>query len=136
MNYWLLLADPKSYTFGDLERDKKTTWDGIAGGLAQKHMRGMKSGDMALVYHTAPDKAVVGMARLTSNPYLDPKDMDGKRVVVDIRPLARLANPVSLASLRENRALERMVFLRIQRIAVSPVSEAEFDQILTMGSGN
>ena len=134
MNYWLLLADPKSYSFSDLERDKRTRWDGIAGSLAQKHLRGMRKGDMVLIYHTAPDKAVIGTAKLTTDPYLDPKDMDGERVVVDIRPLGRLANPVLLASMRENEKLKGMVFLRIQRVSVSPVSAAQFSQILMMGN--
>jgi predicted RNA-binding protein with PUA-like domain len=132
-DYWLLLADPKSYKFDDLEREKRTVWDGIAGSLAQKHMRNFKQGDEALIYHTAPDKAVVGVARIVSNPYPDPKDAGAKLVVADIEPVRRLKTPVSLQRLRENKKLAGMTFLKIQRIAVSPLNQTEFAEILKMG---
>ena len=133
MNHWLLLADPETYGFSDLARDKETVWDGIGGSLAQKHLRGIKQGDLALVYHTAPDKAVVGTAQIASNPYPDPKDKEGRLVVVEVQPAARLKNPVSLAALRQNKKLAGMAFLKIQRIAVSPLRKEEFDEILKMG---
>ena len=66
MNYWLLLADPKVYGFDQLVKDKKTTWDGISGSLAQKHMRSFKKGDLVLIYHTAPDKAVASHGYATA----------------------------------------------------------------------
>jgi predicted RNA-binding protein with PUA-like domain len=132
-DYWLLLADPRSYKYHDLEREKRTVWDGIAGSLAQKHMRNFKQGDEALIYHTAPDKAVVGVVRIVSNPYPDPKDAGAKLVVVDIEPVRRLRTPVSLQQLRENRKLAGMTFLKIQRIAVSPLNQTEFAEILKMG---
>ena len=133
MNYWLLLADPKVYGFDQLVKDKKTTWDGISGSLAQKHMRSFKKGDLVLIYHTAPDKAVVGSAKITSGPSPDPKDPGAKLVVVDVQPLKRFKLPVPLGALRENKKLAGMSFLKIQRIAVSPLTEAEFDEILAIG---
>ena len=132
MKYWLLLADPKSYSFDDLLKEKKALWDGIAGSLAQKNLRQAAKGDTALIYHTAPDKAVAGTAKISSDPYPDPKAADGKRVVVDIEPLQRLRQVVPLAELRRNKQLEGMAFLRIQRIAVSAVTEGEFREILRM----
>jgi predicted RNA-binding protein with PUA-like domain len=132
MNHWLLLADPKTYGFGDLMKEGKAVWDGISGNLAQKHMRQFKKGDRALIYHTAPDKAVVGSARISSNPYPDSNDAAGKLVVVGLRPESKLANAVPLEALRNNPGLSGMTFLKIQRIAVSPVSKAEYDEILRM----
>jgi predicted RNA-binding protein with PUA-like domain len=133
VNHWLLLADPKSYGFEDLVKDKKTVWDGISGSLAQKHMRSFKAGDKVLIYHTAPDKAVVGTARIVSDPYPDPKDHEQKMVVVDVERGAGFKQPVPLASMRENHKLSAMTFLKIQRIAVSPISKAEWDEIVRMG---
>jgi predicted RNA-binding protein with PUA-like domain len=132
VNYWLLLADPKSYGFDDLQRDKSTVWDGISGSLAQKHLRNFKRGDRVLIYHTAPGKAVVGSAAVSTDPYLDPSDDSGKRVVVKLADPAALPHPVPLAALRGNPALSGMVFLKIQRIAVSPISRPEFDEIVAM----
>ncbi len=133
MAYWLLLADPGSYGFHDLVRDRKTVWDGIAGAPAQKHLRTFAEGDQALVYNTSPDKAVVGRARVASDPSPDPADPEGKRVVVDLEAVAALETPVSLGALRQNPKLSGMVFLKIQRIAVSPLSRDEFEEILDMG---
>jgi predicted RNA-binding protein with PUA-like domain len=133
MSRWLLLADPKSYDFDDLQRDGRAVWNGVKGSLAQKHLRGFKKGDRALVYHTAPDKAIVGTARVTTAPYADPEDASGKRVVVDVEPLTRLGKPVTLAALKHSPRLAEMVFLKIQRIAVSPVSRAEFEEIIRLG---
>ena len=123
MSHWLLLADPKVYGFDQLVKDKKTTWDGISGSLAQKHMRNFKEGDLALIYHTAPDKAVLGSAKISSGPYPDPKDPEAKLVVVDVQPIERFKMPVPLGALRENKKLAGMAFLKIQRIAVSPMSK-------------
>ena len=133
MDYWLLMADPESYGFDQLEKEPRAVWDGIKGSLAQKHMRSIRKGDSALVYHTAPDKAVVGMARVLSEPYADPKDSEGKRVVVDLRASGRLKSPVSLAALKGNKKLQGMTFMKIQRVAVSPMTEEEFEEICRMG---
>ena len=132
-NYWLLLADPKAYGYDDLEKDQRTVWDGIAGSLAQKHLRGFKKGDEALIYHTAPDKAVIGTGRIVSDPYPDPKDAKAKLVVVEIEAARRLKTSVTLQQLRQNKDLAGMIFLKIQRIAVSPLSQTEFDEILNLG---
>jgi predicted RNA-binding protein with PUA-like domain len=134
MNHWLLLADPKSYGYEDLSKVKKAVWDGISGSPAQKHLRQFKKGDTALIYHTAPDKAVVGIAQVISDPYPDPKDETGKRVVVDVQAVSRVEQSVPLVDLRDNPKLAGMAFLKIQRIAVSPVSKAEFDEILRMST--
>jgi len=133
MSCWLLLADPGSYDFDDLQRDGRAVWDGVKGGLAQKYLRGFKKGDRALIYHTAPDKAVVGTARVVTAPYADPEDATGKRMVVDVEPMTRLENPVPLSALKNSPKLGEMAFLKIQRIAVSPVSRAEFDAIVRLG---
>ncbi len=133
MNYWLLLADPQAYGFDDLVKDRKTVWDGISGSLAQKRLRGFKEGDKVLIYHTAPEKAVVGRAEVVSPPYSDPKDRESKAVVVDVEPCGRFKTPVPLAALKENRELSAMAFLKIQRIAVSPLSREEYEEIVRMG---
>ena len=128
----MLLADPKSYGFDQLLKDRRTVWDGISGSLAQKRLRTFKKGDRALVHHTAPDKAVIGSAKVVTDPYPDPKDETGKLVVVGVAAGARVKNPVSLDALKGSRKLANMAFLKIQRIAVAPLQEEEFDEILKM----
>ena len=75
---------------------------------------------------------MIGKAAIVSNPYPDPKDTEGKLVVVDVEATRRLKTPVSLQQLRQNPKLAGMTFLKIQRIAVSPLSQTEFEEILEM----
>ena len=134
MKHWLFAADPGTYGFEQLERDGKAVWDGIRGGQAQRYLRGIARGDRAIIYHTAPDKAAVATARITSEPYPDPKDPDGRLVVVDVEPERRYPRAVPLAELRGNPKLAGMMFLKIQRVAVSPVDVKEYDEIGRMAS--
>src|SRR6266511_2278779 len=84
----------------------------------------------------SPDKSVIGTASVLSDPYPDPKDSEGKLVVVELQAVDRLKKRVPLQALRENKKLSGMTFLKIQRIAVSPVSKAEFDEIVRMGNSS
>ena len=72
-NYWILKTEPSTYSFDQLERDKTAVWDGVKNNLALKHIREMVPGDRVLIYHTGDEKAVIGMAEVTSVPYPDPK---------------------------------------------------------------
>jgi predicted RNA-binding protein with PUA-like domain len=83
-NYWLLKTEPSTYSFADLEREKRAVWDGVANALALKHLRLMKRGDLSFIYHTGDEKQIVGIAEVTSNPYPDPKKNDPKLAVVDL----------------------------------------------------
>ena len=83
-NYWLLKTEPSTYSYADLERDGKTVWDGVTNALALKHLRSMKRGDLAFVYHTGAEKQIVGIAGVVRNPYPDPKESEPKLVVVDL----------------------------------------------------
>src|SRR5439155_9839531 len=85
MALWLLKTEPDGYSWSDLEREKKTVWDGVTNALALKHVRTMKKGDLALIYHTGGERAAVGIAEIVSNPHPDPKQQDEKIVVVDVK---------------------------------------------------
>lgn len=85
MNYWLLKQEPSVYSYDSLEKDKKTTWDGVHNNLALKHMRNMKKGDRGFFYHTGAEKQVVGMIEIISQPYSNPKEDDERFVVVEVR---------------------------------------------------
>ena len=104
MATWLLKTEPDTYSFADLQREKRTTWDGVANAVALKHLRAMTKGDEVLVYHTGKEKRVVGLAKIVGAPRPDPKD--AKLVVVDIAPARALESPVTLADMRANAKLE------------------------------
>src|SRR6476619_7269028 len=103
MAKWLLKTEPDCYSWDDLVRDKKATWDGVSNALALKHIRTMKKGDLALIYHTGDVKAAVGVAEITSDPYADPKEDDEKLVVVDLKPKRKLGQPVTLSDIKTDK---------------------------------
>ena len=87
---WLFKEEPSSYSFEQFTKDGGTSWAGVRNPLAQKHLRSVKKGDRVFYYHTGSQKAVVGIARATSDAYPDPKDKAGKLVVVDVAPVQAL----------------------------------------------
>jgi len=132
---WLFKTEPSVYSYQQLEKDKKTVWDGVTNALALKHIRSMKKGDLALVYHTGDERAAVGVAQITSDPYPDPKADDAKLVVVDLKAGAPLAQPVTLATLKADPAFAGWDLLRISRLSVVPVPDALWERILDMAEG-
>lgn len=136
MAYWLLKTEPDCYAWDDLARDKSASWDGVSNALALKHIRSMKKGDLALVYHTGDERSAVGIAEVTSAPYPDPKAGDDRLVVVDLKPKERLAQPVSLSDIKADKAFEGWDFLRIGRLSVVPVPEPMWRRILELAAGD
>jgi predicted RNA-binding protein with PUA-like domain len=132
-NYWLLKTEPSTYSFAQLVQDQKTVWDGVRNALALSHLRKMKKGDRALVYHTGAEKAVVGIARLSADAYPDPKVGDPQVVVVDLAPERALARPVPLAAIKADPLLQGMPLVRISRLSVMPVTPEEWKHLLDLG---
>ncbi len=128
MRHWAFLADPESYGWADLVREGRTVWDGVKNAAAQNHLREARPGDGALIYETAPSKALLGIARVVSDPYPDPKLPE--RVVVDVAPVTALARPLSITELREDTVLAGMKFVRMPRVAVQPVTDEEWARVL------
>jgi predicted RNA-binding protein with PUA-like domain len=133
-NHWLLKTEPSTYSYADLERDKKAVWDGVANPTALKNIRGMKKGDLAFIYHTGDEKQIFGIAEVTSDAYADPKEKDPRLVVVDLKPQKRLARPVKLSEVKANAEFRDFELVRIGRLSVMPVSEARWKKLVKMSS--
>ena len=134
MPAFLVKTEPTEYSFEDLVRDHHTTWDGISNALALIHLRTMRRGDTVAVYHSGRDKAVVGLAEVASDPYPDPKLGDPKRVVVDLVPRRRLVAPVSLQEFRGDEVLRTSELVRISRLSVMPLTDAQLRRMLAIAS--
>lgn len=121
MNYWLLKTEPSVYSYTDLERDKKTCWDGVTspGGLFQ--IKQVKKGDAAFIYHTGGEKQVVGIAEIASDPYVDPKAGNPKIFVFDVKPKKRLKKPVTLERLKEDKRFKKARIVTEPRLSVQPM---------------
>ena len=130
--YWLIKSEPGVYSFADLVRDGRTTWDGVRNNQAAIYLRAMRLGDLALFYHSQTDLAVVGVARVIGQAFPDPSDPAGRFVAVEVAPQASLPRPVTLAEMKANLALSGMVMFRQFRLSVSPVTAEEWAEIHAM----
>jgi predicted RNA-binding protein with PUA-like domain len=129
---WLMKEEPTHYSFDDLVRDGRTSWTGVRNPLAQKHLRSIAKGDRIFFYHTGDEKAVVGIARAAGAPYPDPADKEGKLHAVDVEPVKKLAQPVTLAAIKADKTFASCPLVRMPRLSVMPVSEAEWKRIESM----
>src|SRR6185436_12373947 len=127
---WLLKTEPGSYGYDDLERDGRTTWDGVTNPVALRNLREMKAGDEVAIYHTGDEKAAVGRARVVRAAYPDPKAGDPRRVVVDLEAAGRLGRPVTLAEIKADPAFAESPLVRQGRLSVVPLTKAQW-QVLT-----
>lgn len=129
MARWLLKTEPDCYSWDHLVKDKKTVWDGVNNALALKHIRTMKKGDEAIIYHTGDEKSAIGIAQIISAPYTDPKEGDEKLAVVDLKPKKKLPRPVTLSEIKADPAFAGWDLLRIGRLSVVPVPDAIWSRI-------
>jgi len=129
---WLFKEEPSNYSFDELVKDKKTVWSGVKNPLAQKHLHAVKAGDRIFYYHTGNEKSVVGIAKALKDAYADPQDTAGNLAVVDVGPVSKLARPVTLAEIKADPAFKMFPLVRISRLSVMPVTDAEWARIETM----
>jgi predicted RNA-binding protein with PUA-like domain len=130
--YWILKTDAETYPFEQLERERRAVWDGVTNALALKHIRSMAPGDEALIYHSNVGKELVGLARIVSPPYPDPKRQDPKLVVLDLEAGRRLPRPVSLAAVKADPAFSDLGLVRMSRLSVIPVPAEQWKKLLSM----
>jgi len=130
-SYWILKTEPSTYSFEDLRREGRTRWDGISNAVALKHLRSMRRGDRALVYHTGDEKRMVGLATVASDPYPDPSG-EQSASVVDLEAGPPLAQPVTLAQVKADTAFADLGLVRMSRLSVVPVPEAQWKRLLGM----
>jgi predicted RNA-binding protein with PUA-like domain len=132
-NYWILKTDADTYPFDQLARERRAVWDGVSNALALRHIRSMHKGDQVFIYHSGDEKALVGLARIVSDPYPDPKGDDPKLVVVDVEAGERLPRPVPLSAVKADPAFADLGLVRMSRLSVIPVPQDQWKRLLGMG---
>ena len=135
MAHWLLKTEPSAYSYADLERDKRTVWEGVSSAPALLHLRAVRAGDSVVVYHTGGEKSAVGLARVSRGAYPDPKLGDERRVVVDLVPVRAFASPVPLTEFRADAVLSGSELVRFTRLSVLPLTAAQHERVLELASG-
>lgn len=119
MNYFLAKTDPETYSIDDLEREKKTVWDGVTNPQAVRVIRSMKPGDRVFIYHSG--EGVVGMALVKSEGRDDPKNP--KSAVVDLEFVGRLSPTTSLAEIKESKLFADWALVRQGRLSTMAAPE-------------
>jgi predicted RNA-binding protein with PUA-like domain len=135
MMHWLVKSEPFKYSWEMLVRDGSTTWDGVRNNQAAQYLRAMKIGDELFFYHSNEGLAVVGIAAVAGEHFIDPSDPKGRFPAVTVAPLRPLPRPVTLAAMKAEPALAGMAMFRQFRLSVAPVSDAEWAVIVAMAGG-
>ncbi len=132
MNYWLLKTEPSVYSYSNLEKEKRTIWDGVTspGGLFQ--IKNVRKGDLTFIYHTGDEKQVVGIAEIITDPYPDPKAKNPKIFVFDIKPKNPLKHPVTLAMVKADKRFNNSRLVNEGRLSVQPMPKVLWDIIIRM----
>jgi predicted RNA-binding protein with PUA-like domain len=130
--HWFFSADPTRYHWDTLFVKGKDLWSDIRDSASQRYLKQVRKGDRVICYHGAPDRMVYALATVASDPYPDPRDLKKRLLIVDLKANERLPRPVPLKEMKGDRALRRMKFLARPRLAVSPLSEHEYNEVLRL----
>lgn len=132
MAYWLIKSEPSAYSWEQMEKDGKADWTGVRNYQAAANMKAMKVGDTCFFYHSNEGKEIVGTVKVTKTYHPDPTDIEGKFGMVEVAVGAKLKKPVGLAFLKSHKTLKNMAFVKQSRLSVSPVTEAEAEEIIAL----
>ena len=132
MRYWLLRSEPDAYGWDDLVRDGATEWNGVRNYTARNFLKEMQPGDEALFYHSNTEKAAVGIMEITRA--WQPDGDDGKWASVAVKPVRKLATPVTLETIKAAPELKSLEMVRQSRLSVTPVRDDEWAAILALAS--
>ncbi|MFZ5669001.1 MAG: EVE domain-containing protein [Pseudomonadota bacterium] len=137
MAHWLLKSEPEVFSWDDLVRTgaRGEPWTGVRNHTAKLNLMAMKRGDRCFFYHSQAGKEIVGVAEVVREPYPDPTDEKGVFACVDIRAVAPLKRPFTLAQAKADPALATMSLITSFRLSVQPVTEAEWAHILAVVGG-
>ena len=132
MAYWLVKSEPFKYSWDQFVKDKQTFWDGVRNYGARNNLRAMKKGDEVFYYHSNEGVAIVGIAKVIKEHYQDPTTEDVNWVVVDLKPVRKLKQQVTLAQIKADGRLNDMALVRLGRLSVQPVTAEEWKIILEL----
>jgi predicted RNA-binding protein with PUA-like domain len=133
MAYWLVKSEPSTYSWDQMVKDGRTFWNGVRNFQASNNLKAMKTGDRAFFYHSGDDKAVVGIVEIVKEYYPDHTDATGKFGMVDVKAVAPMKTPVTLAAIKAEPKLKNLALIRQSRLSVVPIDEAAWRLICSMG---
>lgn len=135
MAHWLFKSEPETWSW-DMQAKKGKSgqeWDGVRNFTARNHMRAMKKGDQGFFYHSGAEKQIVGIVEVVKEAHPDSTDKEGKWDCVDIAAVKPVPKPVTLEEIKTDKKLADMVLVRLSRLSVQPVTDAEWKHICKKG---
>ena len=133
-NYWLLKSEPDAWSWDNQVKEGASMWDGVRNYQARNNLKEMKKNDLCFFYHSVTEKSVVGIVKVVKEHYPDPTDKTGLFVVVDVKAIKKLKNPVSLAQIKENKKLKNIALIKQSRLSVMPIKNIEWKEIIKLSS--
>jgi predicted RNA-binding protein with PUA-like domain len=135
MAQWLVKTEPSTYSWSQLERDKRAIWDGVRNHQAKHNLAGMKKGDSVLIYHSGEERRVVGVARVSRGAFPDQTADEGDWIAVELEAVRPLGSPVGLAAIKSHPSLRQTALIRQSRLSVMPLTDKEFRTLVSLGRG-
>ena len=135
MAHWLIKSEPFKYCWDKFVEDGQTFWDGVRNYAARNNLRAMKKGDQVFFYHSNEGLEIVGICKVVKEAYQDPTTEDKNWVVVDFKPIKKLKKPVTLSTIKADKRLAGIELVRLSRLSVSAVTDAEWDIIMELSAG-
>ena len=133
--YWLMKSEPDAYSWDDLVAEGEGTWDGVRNHRAANNLRTMQVGDEAFFYHSNIGKEIVGIVTISQAGLTDPTDPEGKWAAVKVKPVRKLANPVTLKQIKADPDLAEIELVKLSRLSVAVITPGEWAHILAMSEG-
>ena len=135
MAYWLLKSEAETWSWDQQKKEgrKGAEWGGVRNYQARNNMRTMRKGDFGFFYHTGEEKRIVGIVKVVKEAHPESTDSSGLWECVDVASVRDLPKPVTLAEIKATPALKAMVLVRVSRLSVQPVTEAEWRKVCAMG---
>ena len=130
--FWIFVADPTRYHWDTLFVKGKELWNGIRQQASQRYLKQVHKGDRVVCYHGPPDRSVYALASAASDPYPHPGERLNRFLVVDLKAIERLPRVVPLKEMKANRVLRRTRLVTRPRLAVAPLTEHEYNEILRL----
>ena len=134
MKYWLLKSEPEAWSWNNQVKEGASMWDGVRNYQARNNLKEMKKNDLCFFYHSVTERSIVGIVKVVKEYYPDPTDKTNRFVVVDVKAIKKLKNPVSLDQIKENSRLQDIALVKQSRLSVMPLKKTEWDIIIKMSN--
>jgi predicted RNA-binding protein with PUA-like domain len=131
-SYWLMKSEPDAYSWDDLVAQGEGTWDGVRNHRAANNLRAMKKGDEAFFYHSNIGLEIVGIMQISEAGLTDPTDPDGRWAAVKVKPVRKLARPITLKEIKADPALAEIELVKLSRLSVAVVRPEEWRHIVAL----